>query len=44
MEQKRPWVGLTNEELKKIAGTDQYSDLLKAVAKTVEAALKAKNS
>ena len=44
MEQKRPWVGLTNEELKKIAGTDQYSDLLKAVAKTVETALKAKNS
>ena len=38
------WVGLTNEELKKIAGTDQYSDLLKAVAKTVETALKAKNS
>jgi len=41
--QQRTWVGLTNEEVKNIVGSDRYSDLLKAVVQTVEAKLKEKN-
>ena len=40
---QRTWVGLTNEEVKKIVGADRYTDLLLEVVKVVEAKLKAKN-
>jgi hypothetical protein len=41
---KRAWVGLTNEEVKKIVGADRYTDLLLEVVKIVEAKLKEKNT
>ena len=40
---QRTWVGLTDEEVKKIVGSDRYTDLLKAVVQAVEAKLKEKN-
>jgi len=43
-EPPRTWVGLTDEEVKKIIGSDRYSELLKAVVQTVEAKLKEKNT
>ena len=39
-----PWVGLTDEEIKKIVGSDRYTDLLLEVVKIVEAKLKEKNT
>ena len=39
-----PWEGLTESELKQIAGNDQYSDLLRSVAITVEIVLSMKNA
>jgi hypothetical protein len=41
---QRTWVGLTNEEIKKIIGSDRYSDLLKEVVQIVEAKLRSKNN
>jgi hypothetical protein len=41
---KHEWVGLTDDEVKKIIGSDRYSDLLKAVVQTVQAKLKEKNN
>jgi hypothetical protein len=41
---QRTWVGLTNEEINKIIGSDRYSELLKAVVQTVQAKLKEKNT
>ena len=41
---QRTWVGLTDEEVKKIVGSDRYTDLLKAVVQAVEAKLKDKNA
>lgn len=41
---KREWVGLTDAELKAIAGSDQLAPLCIAVATTVEVTLKQKNS
>jgi hypothetical protein len=41
---QRTWVGLTGEEIKKIIGSDRYSDLLKEVVQYVEAKLKEKNN
>ena len=41
---KKPWVGLTDEEIKKIIGSDKYSDLLKAVVQTVETKLRENNT
>ena len=41
---QRTWVGLTNEEVKKIVGADRYTDLLLEVVKVVEAKLKDKNT
>jgi hypothetical protein len=41
---KHEWVGLTEDEVKKIVGSDRYSDLLKAVVQTVQAKLKEKNN
>jgi len=41
---KGEWVGLTEDEVKKIVGSDRYSDLLKAVVQTVQAKLKEKNN
>lgn len=41
---QRTWVGLTEDELKLMAKDDQYSGLIRAVALTVEARLKEKNS
>jgi hypothetical protein len=41
---QRTWVGLTNEEVKKIVGLDRYTDLLKEVVQIVEAKLKEKNA
>ena len=40
---KREWVGLTDAELKAIAGSDQLAPLCIAVATTVEMTLKQKN-
>jgi hypothetical protein len=44
MYHKQEWVGLTDDEVKKIIGSDRYSDLLKAVVQTVQAKLKEKNN
>ena len=44
MYHKHEWVGLTDDEVKKIIGSDRYSDLLKAVVQTVQAKLKEKNN
>ena len=41
---QRTWVGLTDEERKKIVGSDRYTDLLQEVVKIVEAKLKEKNT
>lgn len=41
---QRTWVGLTEDELKLMTKDDQYSGLIRAVALTVEARLKEKNS
>ena len=41
---QRTWVGLTNEEIKKIVGSDRYTDLLLEVVNFVEAKLKDKNT
>ena len=41
---QRTWVGLTNEEIKKIVGSDRYTDLLLEVVNFVEAKLKEKNT
>jgi signal recognition particle subunit SEC65 len=41
---QRTWVGLTDEEVKKIVGLDRYTDLLKEVVQYVEAKLRSKNS
>ena len=41
---QRTWVGLTDAEVKKIVGSDIYTDLLVEVVKIVEAKLKEKNS
>ena len=41
---QRTWVGLTDEEIKKIIGSDRYSDLIKEVVQIVEAKLKEKNT
>jgi len=41
---QRTWVGLTDEEIKKIIGSDRYSDLIKEVVQIVEAKLKEKNA
>jgi hypothetical protein len=40
---QRTWVGLTDEEVKKIVGLDRYTDLLKEVVQYVEAKLRSKN-
>lgn len=40
---QRTWVGLTNEEIKKIVGSDRYTDLLLEVVNFVEAKLKERN-
>jgi hypothetical protein len=40
----RTWVGLTDEEVKKIVGLDRYTDLLKEVVQYVEAKLRSKNN
>jgi len=42
--EERRWVGLTDAELKAIAGSDQLAPLCIAVATTVEVTLKQKNS
>jgi hypothetical protein len=41
---QRTWVGLTDEEVKKIVGADRYTDLLLEVVNFVEAKLKEKNT
>jgi hypothetical protein len=41
---ERTWNGLTNDEIKKIIGSDRYSDLIKEVVQIVEAKLKEKNT
>ena len=41
---QRTWVGLTNDEVKKIVGSDRYTDLLKEVVQIVEAKLRSKNN
>ena len=41
---QRTWAGLTNEEIKKIVGSDRYTDLLLEVVNFVEAKLKEKNT
>ena len=41
---QRTWVGLTDEEVKKIVGLDRYTDLLKEVVQYVEAKLRSKNN
>jgi hypothetical protein len=41
---QRIWVGLTDEEVKKIVGLDRYTDLLKEVVQYVEAKLRSKNN
>ena len=41
---QRTWVGLTDEEVKKIVGSDRYTDLLLEVVNFVEAKLKEKNT
>ena len=40
---KREWVGLSKIELKFLSGNDEYSNLLRAVAETVELRLRMKN-
>ena len=40
---QRTWVGLTDAEVKKIVGSDRYTDLLLEVVNFVEAKLKEKN-
>jgi len=42
--EQRTWVGLTDEEVKKIVGLDRYTDLLKEVVQYVEAKLRSKNN
>ena len=42
--EERRWVGLTDAELKAIAGSDQLAPLCIAVATTVEVTLKQKNT
>lgn len=42
--EERKWIGLTDAELKAIAGSDQLAPLCIAVATTVEVTLKQKNS
>tara|TARA_R110000868_G_scaffold392376_1_gene662985 strand:+ start:147 stop:371 length:225 start_codon:yes stop_codon:yes gene_type:complete len=42
--EERKWTGLTDAELKAIAGSDQLAPLCIAVATTVEVTLKQKNS
>ena len=44
LQAQRTWVGLTNEEIKKIVGLDRYTDLLKEVVQIVEAKLRSKNN
>ena len=41
---QRTWVGLTDAEVKKIVGSDRYTNLLVEVVKIVEAKLKEKNA
>lgn len=41
---QRTWVGLTDAEVKKIVGSDRYTDLLLEVVNFVEAKLRSKNS
>ena len=41
---QRTWNGLTNDEIKKIIGSDRYSDLIKEVVQIVEAKLRSKNN
>jgi hypothetical protein len=41
---QRTWIGLTDEEVKKIVGLDRYTDLLKEVVQYVEAKLRSKNN
>ena len=41
---QRTWVGLSDAEIKKIVGSDRYTDLLLEVVKIVEAKLKEKNT
>ncbi len=41
---QRTWVGLTDAEVKKIVGSDRYTDLLLEVVNFVEAKLKEKNT
>lgn len=41
---QRTWVGLSDAEIKKIVGSDRYTDLLLEVVKVVEAKLKEKNT
>ena len=41
---QRTWVGLTDEEVKKIVGSDRYTDLLKMVVQAVESKLRRKNN
>ena len=40
---QRTWVGLSDAEIKKIVGSDRYTDLLLEVVNFVEAKLKEKN-
>ena len=40
---QRTWVGLTDEEIKKIVGSDRYTALLLEVVQIVETKLKEKN-
>ena len=42
--EERKWIGLTDAELKAIAGSDQLAPLCIAVATTVEVTLKQKNT
>ena len=41
---QRTWVGLSDAEVKKIVGSDRYTDLLLEVVNFVEAKLKEKNT
>jgi hypothetical protein len=41
---QRTWIGLTDEEVKKIVGSDRYTDLLKEVVQIVETKLRSKNN
>ena len=44
VQQKRAWVDLTDKEIKKIIGSDKYSDLLETVVHIVQNKLKEKNT